>query len=89
VSSAGGSFSYTGLHVDSDWDVRCSTYDDHAPILSLGAGTCGISVYISGKDTTRVVEFARALLRDVQVFTAEIERMYGAPDGSNAAGEAA
>jgi hypothetical protein len=89
VSSDGGSFAYLGVHVGADWVVRCSTYTDSTPILGVDAGGLGIAMNISGKDSSRAVEFARALLQEARVFAAEVERIYGAEDGSKAAGEAA
>ena len=90
MRSAGGSFSYANVHVGADWDVRCDTYEDHAPILNISAGNLGVMVCFSDLDTSRALAFARALLRDVQVFAAEVERIHGdQADSKNAAGEAA
>jgi hypothetical protein len=90
VRSDGGSFTYLNMHVGADWDVLVNTYEDHAPILNFGAGNLGVMVCISERDTSKAVAFARALLRDVQVFAAEMERIYAEKTSdTNAAGEAA
>lgn len=89
MSSDGGSYARFGMHVGSDWWVTCSTYDDHAPILGIDAGGSGVSVYFSDKDTTKAVEFARALLREVQLFADETERFLGNQADGATPGQAA
>jgi len=92
MSSSGGSFSHTGFHVGSDWTTRCSTYSHTTPILSIDAGDSAVSVSISdGKVTEAAVKFAQALLREVQEFAAEVERMHAAslPAGSDEPAERA
>jgi hypothetical protein len=79
MSSAGGSFSHTSFHIGSDLIARCSTYPDQVPILSLDAGNSAVSITPAGKDATdNALKFARALLRAVQEFAEEIERMHTA-----------
>ena len=79
MSSAGGSFSHVSFHVGSDFTARCSTYPDHVPIVSLDAGDGCVSFTPAGQDATdEALEFARALLRAVQEFAGEIERMHAA-----------
>jgi hypothetical protein len=79
VSSEGGSFSYASYHVGSDWVVRCSTYDDTTPILSLDAGPSVVTITAKGKTATvTALEFARALAREARKFAEEMERMYAA-----------
>ena len=59
MSSAGGSFSHMSLHVGSDWTVRCSTYADNTPILTLDAGESAVPISIAKRDATEAaVEFA-------------------------------
>jgi len=77
MSGNGGSFSHIGLHVGPDWLVRCSTYDDTTPILSIDAGPIALNITIKGKHADQsAVDFARALVRDVQTFAAEVERFH-------------
>jgi hypothetical protein len=79
MSSTGGSFSHASFHVGSDWMTRCSTYSDTTPILSIDAGDSSVSVTIAGRKATEAaVKFTQALLRDVQEFAAEVERMHAA-----------
>jgi hypothetical protein len=90
VSSEGGSFSHVSCHVGGDWVVRCRSYPDTTPILSLDAGSSAVSVTTKGKDADKAaVEFARALAREASKFADEMERMHAAQldDGdSKAAG---
>ena len=91
MSSEGGSFSHVSYHVGGDWRVRCRTYPDTTPILSLDAGSSAVSVTTKGNDVGKAaVEFARALAREARNFADEMERMHAAQladDGnSNAAG---
>jgi hypothetical protein len=86
VSSAGGSFSHTSFHIGSDLMARCSTYPDQVPILSLDAGNSSVSITPAGTEATdTAVNFARALLRSVQEFADEIERMHAAQHADPAA----
>jgi hypothetical protein len=82
------------IYGGNDAYLRCFTYDDKCPILQISAGSSIVSVspighYAAGDED---LKFARELLRTVQVFTAEVERLHGTPasdDGGGAAGEAA
>ena len=47
MSSDGSSFGSGGLYVGADWQVRCSTYPDSTPILSIDAGRSAMSVSIT------------------------------------------
>ena len=86
MSSDGGSFSHTSLHIGSDWRVRCSTYPDQTPILGIDAGSAVLSITPKGHDADEAaVEFARALLREVQAFAAEIERLHAEPAATDPA----
>jgi hypothetical protein len=95
VSSEGGSFSHVSYHVGGDWVVRCRTYPDTTPILSLDAGSSAISVTTKGKVADQAaVEFARALAREACNFADEMERMHAAQlvdegDGKTAGRDAA
>ena len=91
MSSEGGSFSHVSYHVGGDWVVRCSTYADTTPILSVDAGPAALSITTKGNIAGKTaVEFARALAREVRKFADEIERMHAAQpddtDDSKAAG---
>ncbi len=52
MSSKGGSFSHAWLHIGSDFTIRCSTYDDTTPILSVDAGGSALSITPAGRDAT-------------------------------------
>jgi hypothetical protein len=93
---SGGSFGRMSVHVGSDWRLWLTPRQDAAPILDIDAGTT--SVCVSIRDATPgadVLAFARELLRTVQAFTAEVERLHATPatpasgDGGGAAGAAA
>ena len=91
MSSEGGSFSHASFHVGTDWLVRCNTYDDTTPILSVDAGHAAVSITTKGSDATMAaVEFARALAREAQKFADEMERMHAAQlDGDEGTDKAA
>jgi hypothetical protein len=77
--TAGGSFSHLSVHVGASFWVRCSTYTDTTPILSIDVGDTHVSITPSGKDATDdALSFARDLARHVQAFAAEVERMHAA-----------
>ena len=90
MSTESGSFSHFSYHVGGDWVVRCRTYPDTTPILSLDAGSSAVSVTTKGKVADKAaVEFARALAREAQRFADEMERMHAAhlvDDSGKAAG---
>lgn len=71
------SFSNFGIYVSSDWSVRCSHYPDQSPILSVDAGESSFHVSIRGRKADQAaVEFARALVREVQAFANDLERLH-------------
>jgi hypothetical protein len=77
MSSDGGSFSHISFHICADWRIHCSTYPDRAPILGIDAGSAALNITPRGNDADEAaVEFARALVREVQAFAAEIERLH-------------
>jgi hypothetical protein len=79
MTSEGGSFSHVSCHVGADWTVRCSSYADTTPILSLDAGSSAISITAKGKNAdSAAVEFARALAGAARKFADEMERMHAA-----------
>ena len=79
MNSEGGSFSHVSCHVGTDWVVRCNSYADTTPILSLDAGPSAISITTQGKNAdSAAVEFARALAGAAQKFADEMERMHAA-----------
>jgi hypothetical protein len=79
VSTEGGSFSNLTHHIGSDWRVRCSTYPDTTPILSVDGGPLTVLISTRGRDADEsAVEFARALAREARKFADEMERMHAA-----------
>jgi hypothetical protein len=85
--STGGSFSHLSMHVGSSFWVRCSTYTDTTPILSVDVGDTSVSITSSGKDATdEALRFAQDLLHHVQDFTTEVERMHAARTSSTTDG---
>jgi hypothetical protein len=94
MSSDGKSFSRTGFIVGADWRVYCHAYDDQTPILDIDAGSSSVAISTRGRTAGKAaVEFARALLSEVQRFAAEVERMHATldedDDGKAAGGDAA
>jgi hypothetical protein len=90
--SEGGSFSHLSYHAGNDWRVRCSTYADTTPILSVDGGPSALSITTRGKVADQAaVDFARELVRAAQRFADEMERMQaaqleGTEDSDKAAG---
>ena len=79
MSTGNESYTHVGYQVGGDWRVRCSTYDDTTPILSVDAGRSAVSITTRGKTATvAALEFARALAREARKFADEVERMYAA-----------
>ena len=79
MSTKGGSFSHLSYHVGADWHVRCNTYADTTPILSVDGGPSTLSISTRGRNAdASAVEFARALVREAQKFAGEMERMHAA-----------
>ena len=80
MSNDGGSFGSAGLHIGSDWAVRCSTYPDTTPILSVDAGRSAMSVSITPMKRigNEAVGFAREFARQAALFAAECERLHAA-----------
>jgi hypothetical protein len=87
VSSAGGSFGCVSMHVGTDWNVQCHTYEDTTPILSVGTGDSGVSVSIASRTqiTAEAVAFARGLACQAAKFAADCERLHAAHAGRAAA----
>jgi hypothetical protein len=75
------SFSYTDLFVGDDWQIRVSTHTDRLPSLIVSAGPTAITLKAVGGETVteNAVSFARDLLRNVEAFTAEVERLHNRP----------
>ncbi len=80
MSSDGGSFGSAGLYVGTDWAVRCSTYPDSTPILSIDAGHAAMSVSITPMKRMgdEAVAFATELAQQAARFAAECERLHAA-----------
>ena len=77
MSTEGGSFSHLSYHVGAEWHVRCNTYADTTPILSVDGGPSTLSISTRGRNAdASAVEFARALARRAREFADEMERMH-------------
>ena len=84
--SGDGSFMNVNFHIGSEWRTYCHTYVDRTPILSVDAGRSAVSISVRDRNAGEAaVEFARALVRDAQLFAAEVERLHAAQlaDDSN------
>jgi hypothetical protein len=75
------SFSYTDLFVGDDWSVNLDTHADRLPSLTVNAGPASVTLKAMGCETVTesAVAFARDLLRNVEAFTAEVERLRNRP----------
>ena len=94
MSDDNATISSFGLYAGCDTWVHCFRYADTAPILHIDSA--GLTVTISPKGraaTESAVDFARALLREVQAFAAEVERLNAAntanAESAESAGQAA
>ena len=77
MSGKGESFSTCSLYVSADTWVTCYRYPDATPILSIQGGRSEFSISIKDRDADEAaVEFARTLLRNVQSFATEVERLH-------------
>jgi len=67
--------------------IRCCTYDDEAPILSIQDGAADITITNPGRGevTEEDVRFGRMLAEAVTRYAAELERL-AAKDSTMAAG---
>ncbi len=67
--------------------IRCCTYDDHAPILTIQDGPAEITITNpgSGEVTEDDVRFGRLLAEAVTRYAAELEK-HAAKDSATAAG---
>ena len=83
MSSDGSSFGSAGRSVRTDWQVRCSTYPDSTPILSIDAGRTVMSVSITPLKQMgdEAVAFARELARQAALFAADCERLHAEQHG--------
>jgi hypothetical protein len=88
MSDKSESFSHYSVHVAADTWVSCYRYAAaaQAPILSIQAGASEVSITTRDRKADQsAVEFARRLVREVQAFAAEVERLHAeqaAPDES-------
>jgi hypothetical protein len=75
------SFSYIDLFVGDDWSVNLATHADRLPALTVNAGPASVTLKAMGGETVTedAVRFARALLRNVEAFTAEVKRLHERP----------
>jgi len=77
MKSSGGSFAHLIMQVSGDWCTHLSTYDDHSPILDVGAGSTSVSVCIAGRTIDQpAVDFAQELAAQAAKFAAEVERLH-------------
>jgi hypothetical protein len=89
MSGAAGSFAHVSLHVGARFMVRCSTYPDQVPILTIDAGDTTWSITPTGRDATdEALQFARELVRKALQFAAEIERVHAARHPSDTKADA-
>jgi hypothetical protein len=79
MSDESRSFSHLSYHVGGDWQVRCSTYAETTPILSVEGGPSTLSISTRGRTADEsAVQFARALAREARRFADEMERKHAA-----------
>jgi hypothetical protein len=65
------------MHAGDGSSTNCFTYADATPILDVSTGTASISISVAGrKADDAALSFARELLKNVQVFAAEVERLH-------------
>lgn len=74
---AGSSLSLM-LLVGHDVGVRCSTYPDATPVLSLSTGGICVSLSIADRDQipAEAVEFTREFARQTATYAAECQRLH-------------
>jgi hypothetical protein len=75
---------------DSTW-IRCCTYDDHAPILTIQDGPADITITSPGQGevTEDDVAFGRALADAAARYAAELENKLAATRSAQPDGQAA
>jgi hypothetical protein len=79
MSDESRSFSHLSYHVGGDWQVRCSTYAETTPILSVEGGPSTLSISTRGRTADNsAVQFARALAREARRFADEMDRKHAA-----------
>ena len=79
MSDESRSFSHLSYHVGGDWQVRCSTYAETTPILSVEGGPSTLSISTKGRNADEsAVQFARTLAREARRFAYEMERKHAA-----------
>jgi len=77
VKSGGGSTAHIGVYVGQDWYTHLCTYDDHAPILDISAGSAMVALSLASQEVSApAVEFARELASQAARFAAEVERLH-------------
>ena len=77
MTGGGGSFGHIGVHVGTDWTVRCNTYPEHAPILNIGAASTTVALCMAGEQpSAEFAAFARALADAAERFAAQAERLH-------------
>jgi hypothetical protein len=74
------SFGSVNLHAGDGAHVRCSTYEQTTPILTVEAGRLSVSISIADRTVipAHAVAFARELASQAAAFAAECERLHAA-----------
>ncbi|WP_067451398.1 hypothetical protein [Actinomadura macra] len=85
------SWGSVSVHLGADAMIRCCTYTDAAPILTLSSDGLSVAVTGAGGDAVSAVDVdnARLLLRAAQTFLAECERLHALASTADAAGPSA
>jgi hypothetical protein len=84
VKSSGGSTAHIGVYVGEDWYTHLCTYDDHAPILDISAGSAMVALSLASQEVSApAVEFARELASQAARFAAEVERLHAMHPGGD------
>ncbi len=88
MSSPGGSFGAAWVHVGTDWEVRCSTYEGELPILAVNAGNSSVTVNLADRIVPGEagVAFARELAAQAAVFASECERLHAEHQAASESG---
>jgi hypothetical protein len=80
VSGGRESFGSANLHAGQDAHVRCHTYAQTTPILSIQGGRMEVTISIADRTAmpAHAVAFARELAAQAAVFAAECGRLHAA-----------
>jgi hypothetical protein len=79
MSGDDASYSNFGLYVRADSRVTCHHYPGKNPILAIDTGASSLLISVAGRDASdSVIEFTRDLVRSVQEFATDMERLHAA-----------